>query len=234
MKLIRLKTVPPEVTRFAVDFKDDLIKRGLFFIGQTETREMILDGRRYHAVVARHTNLNPAGHPGVEVFERVDEPELVPEGLTMSFEGLEFLAHWEGEVLYVYRDSVGIPTIGIGHVIRPGESFTTITHEQALELLRHDVAVAEHAVAHLGVELTQPEFDALVSFAFNVGTGALIASTLAKKLRAGDKPGAAEEFLRWDKAAGKPLVGLHNRRLAERELFLTVLPESDTERPTCE
>ena len=71
------------------------------------------------------------------------------------------------------------------------------------------------------VELTQGQFDALVSFAYNVGSRALSTSTLLKKLNAGDIKGAADEFLRWNKSGGKVMPGLTNRRKAERALFLS-------------
>ena len=72
----------------------------------------------------------------------------------------------------------------------------------------------------VSAELTQSQFDALVSFTYNLGASALARSTLLKKLNAGDYAGAAEEFERWDKCNGKPLAGLARRRHAEKSLFL--------------
>ncbi len=142
--------------------------------------------------------------------------------MKVSQEGLEFLTRWEGEVLHPYRDIVGVLTVGVGHVIRRGESFgKTITHEQSQELLRQDVSIAEDAVnSSVTVDLTQNQFDSLVSFTFNVGTGALKNSTLLRLLNAGDVQGAADQFLVWCKAGGKTQQGLLNRRKSEREVFL--------------
>jgi len=151
--------------------------------------------------------------------------------LRTSQAGLEFIARQEGEVLHVYHDQVGVPTIGIGHALKPGESFPGgITHEQALSLLASDVAVAERAIhEHVTVELSQAQFDALVSFTFNLGSGALASSTLLVLLNRGSYDAAADEFLHWDRAGGHVLPGLQRRRAEERELFLST-PSHD--RPT--
>jgi lysozyme len=88
-------------------------------------------------------------------------------------------------------------------------------------LLTKTVAAYEHTVNTVGVELTQNEYDALVSLCYNIGSGNFVSSTLVKMLKA-DEPKAevAKQFLRWDKAGGKPLAGLTRRRNAEAELFL--------------
>lgn len=137
--------------------------------------------------------------------------------------GLAFVSKWEGEVLKVYKDSVGIPTIGVGHVVRPGESFAGgITHEQAIEMLRKDIMIAEDAVNKgVKVAITQAQFDACVSMTFNVGTGNFLSSTLLKLINQNNPTAAADEFLKWVHAGGKVLQGLVNRRKAERELFLS-------------
>jgi len=100
-----------------------------------------------------------------------------------------------------------------------------MTRDAALVLLRQDVTTAEAAVRRtIAAALTQAEFDALVSLAFNIGGGAFGGSTLAARLNAGDFAGAAREFLAWDKirVAGALTVspGLSRRRAAERDLFL--------------
>jgi lysozyme len=136
--------------------------------------------------------------------------------------GLTFLSHWEGEVLHVYKDQVGVPTIGVGHALKAGESFPNgITHDQAMTLLSHDAAIAESAInGHTTVTLTQNQFDALVSFTFNLGTGAFTSSTLLKLLNAGNVQGAADEFPKWCHAGGALNQGILNRRNSERALFL--------------
>jgi lysozyme len=96
-----------------------------------------------------------------------------------------------------------------------------ITESQALELLANTLGNYEKAVNdYVKVPLTQNEFDALVSFTYNLGAGNLLSSTLLKKLNAGDKAGAANQFDVWTKAGGKVLQGLVTRRAAEKALFL--------------
>jgi lysozyme len=144
-----------------------------------------------------------------------------------SQNGLNFIASWEGEVDHVYKDVAGIPTIGIGHVVRPGESFPNgITHAQALALLAGDVGTAENAVnEYITHSMTQNMFDALVSFTFNCGGGALEQSSCRTKLNTGDIQGAADALLLWDKTTINGVLtvdeGLLKRRQAERALFLT-------------
>lgn len=145
-----------------------------------------------------------------------------------SVAGLAFIARAEGTVLHVYIDAVGVPTIGVGHALRPGESFPGgITQEQAVEMLGRDVVIAEKAVNDgIKVTITQNMFDACVSFTYNCGTGAFLKSNLLKKLNAGDMHGAADEFLNWVHGGGRVLQGLVNRRKAEREVFLTEVPSA--------
>lgn len=140
--------------------------------------------------------------------------------------GLDFIARWEGVVLRVYKDVVGIPTIGVGHVLLPGESFPNgITREKALEILAKDVAKCEAAITkYITQPLNQNQFNALASFTFNCGTGALQQSTVRRKLNNGDYEGAADALLMWNKAGGKFNRGLANRRADERKLFLKPVP----------
>lgn len=136
--------------------------------------------------------------------------------------GLEFIKEHEGIELKAYPDpgTGGEPwTIGVGHTggVSPGD---TCTVEQAMEWLREDVAEAEQAIRqNVHVALNQDQFDALVSFIFNVGGGAFKNSTLLRKLNLGDYEGAENEFQRWNKAGGRVLAGLTKRRLAEEALF---------------
>ena len=134
--------------------------------------------------------------------------------------GLELIKHFEGCQLKAYKDSVGIWTIGYGHTggIQEGQ---TITIDQAEHFLRNDCVIAELVVNEkVIVPLNQNQFDALVSFVFNLGGTRFKGSTMLFKLNAGDYNGAADEFLRWNKAGGVILPGLSRRRKAERELFL--------------
>ena len=139
------------------------------------------------------------------------------KNLIRSFEGLELTA---------YQDSVGVWTIGFGHTrgVKEGQ---TITEAEAERLLDEDLAGFEKGVESLvKVPLTDNQFAALVSFAFNLGLGNLRSSTLLKKLNAGKYGEAAEEILRWSRAGGIVLRGLVKRRAMERALFLK--PDSHT------
>lgn len=134
--------------------------------------------------------------------------------------GLRIIRSYESLRLRAYLPTPDdVPTIGYGHTkgVKMGD---TCSIEQAERWLREDCAEAETAVNLVGVPLTQSQFDALVSFVFNVGVGAFKMSTLRRKLVAKDYMGAADEFPKWNKQAGKVLGGLVKRRASERELFL--------------
>lgn len=146
-------------------------------------------------------------------------------GKSLSQVGLDHLKRIEGWSSVVYKDQAGLPTIGYGHLLKPGEHFTEITRQMGEALLRQDVYFAVNAVNNMvKVDLTQGQFDALVSFVYNVGVGAFESSTLLRKLNAGDYDGAFVEFERWNKVTvnGEKIVssGLVNRRRSEQELFL--------------
>ena len=137
--------------------------------------------------------------------------------------GLEFITQHEGCVLTVYDDVAGYPTIGVGHQIRDGEDFSGgITREQAIELLSDDVKDAEDCVkAKVTVELSQEQFDALVSFVFNIGPTAFRKSTLLRLLNEGRPEEVPAQLKRWNKAGGSVIQGLINRREAESGLWET-------------
>lgn len=136
-----------------------------------------------------------------------------------SNRGLALIREFEGLRLTAYQDAVGVWTIGYG-TTRGVEKGQRITEAQAEELLREDVARFEPEVLRLvKVPLSQPQFDALVSFTYNLGSKNLGSSTLLRVLNAGDYKGAAGQFERWNKAGGKVLAGLTRRRSAERKLF---------------
>lgn len=138
-----------------------------------------------------------------------------------------------------YVDPVGIYTIGWGHAIVWGNNFLRtstpnakaiakqlypngLTMQQAEELLRNDIKATSIPVeALIKVPVTDNQFAALVSFAFNVGVNNLRNSTLLRKLNARDYEGAALEFAKWNKAGGQVLKGLTRRREAEATLFRT-------------
>ena len=138
-----------------------------------------------------------------------------------SESGLDLIRKYEGLQLAAFVCPGGKLTIGYGHT---GADVTTgkkIDAEEANALLRKDVQRFEKSVNELVmVPISQGMFDALISFSFNLGAGSLKSSTLLKKLNADDREGAADEFLKWNKAKGKVLAGLTARRESERELFL--------------
>jgi len=143
--------------------------------------------------------------------------------------GLSLIRQAEGLRLRAYPDpgTGGDPwTIGIGTTVYPDgrkvQRGDTCTPQQADEYLAHDLQGFERDVAAMvTVPLTGNQFAALVSLAYNVGAPALRSSTLLRLLNAGDYAGAANQFLRWNRAAGRVLPGLMRRRAAERDLFLS-------------
>lgn len=131
----------------------------------------------------------------------------------------ELLGEFEGCELTAYQDVIGVWTIGWGHTrgVKPGD---TCTQAQADAWLDEDVSSVVDAINRdIKVPLTQHQFDALVSFGFNVGYPAMEGSTLWRKLNAGDYEGAAKEFPRWDMAGGKHIAGLLRRRKLEAYWF---------------
>lgn len=133
----------------------------------------------------------------------------------------DVIKEFEGLRLEAYLCPAGVWTIGYGHTggdVWPG---LVITKEWAEWLLEEDLKRFEANVSgYVRVDLTQDQFDALVSFTYNVGAEAFKNSTLLKKLNAGEYEEAADQFLRWNKSKGKVLAGLTNRRKKERALFL--------------
>ncbi len=113
------------------------------------------------------------------------------------------------------------PTIGWGHVILPGENLTEISIDKGIELLVNDMSKAKDAINQLvTVPLSQMQFDALVSFVFNVGRGNFATSTMLKLINAGKYLEASKQFERWVNGGGKRLPGLVTRRQFERVIFL--------------
>ncbi|WP_244651262.1 lysozyme [Rhizobium sp. CFBP 8762] len=167
----------------------------------------------------------------IEIAAKLDaQPETAPApvsgGMKTSANGRKLIAEHEGNMLTAYQDSVGVWTIGVGHTSAAGAPVVTkgmkITAAQSDEILSRDLANTEKEVRDLlKVDVTQNEFDALVSLGFNIGGTALGKSTLIRKLNAGDWAGAADQFLVWNKAKGRVLAGLTKRRKAERTLFLS-------------
>lgn len=179
------------------------------------------------------TPTDPDGYVDEGLVENYFMPVLYSAGtalsgfkggrMFLSLAGLNAIKEHEKFVSVPYKDQAGIWTIGYGHKIEAGEEFSSLTEQEASSLLAKDVGRAEDAVNSLvRVGLSQYQFDALVSFVFNVGTGAFRRSTLLRKLNAGD-PTVAQEFTRWvyvTKGGQKvQSAGLLNRRQAEVAMF---------------
>lgn len=141
--------------------------------------------------------------------------------LSLSAAGLIAIASYEGFSDRAYIPVEGdVPTIGFGSTdgVQLGDK---ITVPEALERLRRDVGDAESAIGRcVKVPLSQGEYDAFVSLAFNIGSNAFCASTLVKRLNAGDYDGACAEIRRWVYAGGQKLEGLVNRREAEYQMCM--------------
>lgn len=148
--------------------------------------------------------------------------------MNLSSNGLNLIKKFEGCVLKAYRCSANVLTIGYGHTKDVKEGMT-ITKAQAEKYLKQDVKWAVKAVnTYVKVPLNQNQFDALVSFTFNCGLGALRNSTLLKLLNQKKYSKAAEQFDLWVHANGKVVKGLVNRRKAEKKLFLKPVKSSVT------
>jgi len=146
--------------------------------------------------------------------------------------GIDLIKQFEGVRLESYVCPAGILTIGVGHTSAAGPPKVVpkmkITYQEANEILARDLVKYESAVDRLvTVPLSQNQFDALVSFTFNVGEGALAKSTLLKKLNAGKYSEVPAELMKWTKGGGRELPGLVRRRRAECALWRSVNDRSD-------
>lgn len=135
--------------------------------------------------------------------------------------GIDLIKRFEGFSRTVYFCPAGYPTIGYGHVVREIENFSCgITEEEAEDILREDLIIAERSVLRLvNVPLTDGQFDALVSFTYNLGGGAFQRSTLRRKINREEHADVPEQFMRWVWAGGRKLNGLIRRRKAEAALY---------------
>jgi lysozyme len=139
---------------------------------------------------------------------------------------IELVKEFEGCYLDAYKDPIGIPTIGIGTIKYPDgrkvKMGDKITLKQAEELLMHELNTKAIAIQHhfFNVAINQNQFDALLSFTYNLGVGALGKSTLLKKVKHNhNDPAIRNEFMKWVRAGGKVLPGLVRRRKAEADLY---------------
>lgn len=136
--------------------------------------------------------------------------------------GIDFIKKHEGFRADAYKCPADVWTIGYGHTldVKPTDK---ITQAQGEHFLRQDVEFAEREINKHNLQLNQHQFDALVSFTFNVGIGNFRRSTLLKKAKVNpNDPTIRDEFHRWKFASGKPLAGLVKRRKLEADLYFTV------------
>ena len=133
--------------------------------------------------------------------------------------GIDLIKHFEGCVLKAYKCPAGVWTIGYGHTkgVEPEDEWSEdhANHMLEVELEEYEGYVSKYVTAPLG----QNQFDALVSWTYNLGGGNLSASTMLKVLNAGEYDEVPNQMLRWNKAGGKVLEGLTRRRQAEADMF---------------
>ena len=154
--------------------------------------------------------------------------------MIMSERGKKLLAEWEDAVPTIYRDSAGLQTIGVGHLMtkqelssgtimiagEPVRFSSGLTHPQMMALMCQDLERFERAVESLvTVNLDQHQFDALVCFAYNVGEWSIKKSSLLRLLNQGRYDAVPEQLARWVKADGKTVPGLVTRRKKEINLW---------------
>jgi lysozyme len=177
--------------------------------------------------IQSHLGITADGIPGPATAQAVAKAlglhSAVAEARSISPAGLALIKQFEGLELKAYVCPAGKLTIGYGSTGAHVKLGMVITEAQADELLRKDLARFEAAVRALCPITTQGQFDALVSFAFNLGEESLKTSTLRRKHNEGDYAGAAAEFGRWNKARVKgvltELSGLTKRRTAEAKMY---------------
>ena len=222
-------TVESALRRFQADWGQEV--DGVY--GEQSSRQL---GVAFRAAKEKKTKKAPAVATVVTPPPVPAKPKPTPEKpatkkppSALSKEGAAFIARFEGFRGQLYNDAANHCTIGYGHLVHhgpingsePAEFRKGISQERALELLRADAAKAAAEIARsVKVPLEQHQFDALVSFAFNVGNGAFRDSTLLRLLNEGRYDAVEAQLARWNKAGGKTLQGLVNRRAAEAKLFL--------------
>ena len=159
--------------------------------------------------------------------------------LTTSKKGIQLIKNSEGVRFFPYKCSAGVLTIGIGHAIKKGENFKyPLTLAAVEDMLRKDLAIAEACINNnVKYQLNQNQFDALVSFIFNNGTGAFLESTMLKLLNNKKFSEAANQFQRWNKVTNpttgklQESAGLTTRRKAEEKLFSQAIIKPVPETP---
>ena len=159
-----------------------------------------------------------------QIIKRVDAAAVAKAStyrtnMNIGTKGLDLIRFFEGLELNAYQCAAGVWTIGYGHT-KDVQQGMTISEARANEMLAEELNEYESYINGLvTVELNQDQFDAMVSWVYNLGVGNLKASTLLKVLNAGDYDGVPAQMMRWNKAGGKVLEGLTRRRQAEADMF---------------
>ena len=153
------------------------------------------------------------------VFLTSENPSLKGEQMKTSEYGIDLIKHFEGCVLTAYKCPAGVWTIGYGHTkdVQPGDEWSESHADHMLEVELEEYE--NYVNTAVKVPLQQNQFDALVSWTYNLGGGNLNASTMLKVLNAGEYDEVPNQMLRWNKAGGKVLEGLTRRREAEGNMF---------------
>ena len=160
----------------------------------------------------------------LQIIKKVDAAVVAKaftyrKNMNIGNKGLEMIKHFEGLELNAYQCAAGVWTIGYGHT-KGVQKGMVISEDTANEMLVEELKEYENYINTLvEVELNQNQFDAMVSWVYNLGSSNLQASTLLKVLNAGDYEGVPAQIMRWNKAGGKVLEGLTRRRQAEADLF---------------
>lgn len=198
------KAMFAEKVKASIKIEQEQVENGLMLIFD-DTDHVVLNGLTFNDLLGKkYVNMN------------------------IAYRGIELIKHFEGIYLNAYLDIAGIATIGRGTIRYPNGKAVKIgdncTIEQADEYLMYEIAEKETHVRRLteGVTLNQGQYDALVSFVYNLGQGSLGRSLLLRKVKANpNDPTIASEFMRWNKAAGKVAEGLTRRRKSEAHLYRT-------------
>lgn len=225
-----------DVTPAAAALGLDVLRSALDY-GATVERGALL--ARVEPHYDDHAGGGERWHRGVTVYERVRDTEPAPppeQPEHVSAAGRAFIGRCEGRVLRVYADSRGLPTCGVGHLLRPGDGVygapvgTAVAADVCDRLLAADLATVERAIHQwIHVPLSAPQFDALASFAFNLGVGVLRSSSVASAVNAEEHGDVPALMLAYCHAGGVVLPGLVRRRRAEGALYASSEPAGLTD-----
>lgn len=186
----------------------------------------------FNKIFKKKNNIPEVTRPDIDATPK--PPVKKGNEMKMSGQGLALLTQWEGFKTTVYKDVAGHPTIGVGHLLTKDELSSGkiningeiikihngITQQQVVDLLGQDLRRYEETVRNCTTtKLEQHQFDALVSFCFNVGQGAFKNSTLLKRVNVKNFNDVPYQFSRWNKAGGRVIKGLINRRKNEIKLW---------------